>query len=119
MVDFIYFYNLVPLHSKLYTINSNSDSSQVFLWFCEGMPSNVLSTLPCKNTPPTNTMAVYKDTDGNCHRLSGSDTKKDAIYKVDNPSANTGLVINYQNGDANYKLNLDMKCISTNDTFKD
>ena len=34
LVDFIYFYNLVPLHSKLYTINSNSDSSQVFLWFC-------------------------------------------------------------------------------------
>jgi hypothetical protein len=116
LVDMIYFYNLVPLHGKLYTINSETDSSQVFLWFCDGMPSNVLSTLGCINSPPNNTMAVFKDAVGNCHRLSGSDMQKDASFNIDAKS-NNSLKINYQHGDANYNFTLSMKCYNGNDNF--
>lgn len=69
LVDFMYFYNIVPLHGQVYTIKSN-DTSLIYMVFCDPMTSAELASIGCDTT--LKTMAVYKDANG-CHSISGPD----------------------------------------------
>ena len=69
LVDFMYFYNIVPLHGNLYMIKSN-DTSLVYMVFCDPMTSAELTSIGCDTN--LKTMAVYKDANG-CHSISGPD----------------------------------------------
>ena len=69
LVDFMYFYNIVPLHGNLHTIKSN-DTSSVYMVFCDPMNSTELTSIGCDTS--LKTMAVYKDANG-CHSISGPD----------------------------------------------
>ena len=83
LVDFMYFYNLVPLHGDEHVINSKTDSSKVVMVFCDPMNSTTLTKYGCD--PTLQTMVVFVDKDKNCHRLSGPDMNTQANYEVQDP----------------------------------
>jgi len=109
LVDFIYFYNIVPLHGDEHVIPSKTDSSKVVMVFCDPMNATTLSKYNCDQTMQT--MAVFIDTAGKCHKLSGPDMNNNAQYQIDNVETNNGLVINYNGADQGYGFTLDMKCL--------
>ena len=43
LVDFLYFYNIVPLHGQEHVINSTTDNGKIIMVFCDPMSSDVLS----------------------------------------------------------------------------
>lgn len=63
-------------------------------------------------------MAVFIDTAGKCHRLSGPDMQANADLHVDDPKNSNGLKIEYNGGDTNYNLTLDMQCIGGENNFQ-
>ena len=70
LVDFMYFYNIVPLHGNLYTIKTDLDTDTIYMVFCDPMTSDQLLSIGCDAN--LKTMAVYKDENG-CNILSGPD----------------------------------------------
>ena len=78
LVDFMYFYNIVPLHGDLHMIKSN-DSSIVYMVFCDPMTSAELTSIGCDVN--LKTMAVYKDATG-CHSIAGPDMQTNTNYNI-------------------------------------
>ncbi len=78
LVDFMYFYNIVPLHGNIYMIKSN-DTSSVYMVFCDPMTSAELTTLGCDAN--LKTMAVYKDGTV-CHSIAGPDMQLNTKYDI-------------------------------------
>lgn len=79
LVDFMYFYNIVPLHGDLYMINSQTDASKVYMVFCDPMTSAELTSIGCD--PNLKTMAVYKDATG-CSSIAGPDMQTNTKYDI-------------------------------------
>ena len=115
LVDFIYFYNIVPLHGDEHIINSKTDSSKVVMVFCDPMNTTTLTKYGCDST--LKTMAVFIDTNKKCHSLSGPDMNSNADYQVYDPKNNNGLQINYKGGESGYNFTLDMQCSGGENDF--
>ena len=104
------FYDLQPIEvfgPPFLNFTDDRTGAQLLVSFCKELPDD----LWCK--PGYGTMAVIRDAPnkGDCIQLSGDDPTKNAKITEKSPTSDDGVYLNFNGGDPNYNLTMDIQCL--------